>query len=217
MPKSELAKHLDAIQSSVATFLKPLGFRKKGRTHNRVTPGGLVHVINFQMGEYPIGEHYVIPGFRESFYGRFAVNLGVLLPCVREVEWQRPAPEFVQEDYCTIRSRLSSLAFGTDRWFDLTPDTSTLADTLVQLIERFGLPFFDRFPDYLAVLAYFDAHGDCPFQNAARAGLEAAIVAHHLGDVQRAQSLLRQANSTDHIGFRKYVSALASRLGHQVA
>lgn len=140
-----------------------------------MTTGGLVHVVNFQMGEYPIGEHYVLSGIRESLYGKFAVNLGVLLPCVCEAEWQNPTPDFVQEHYCSIRSRLSSLAFSTDRWFDLTPDTSTLATTLVQLLDRFGLRFFDQFPDYPAVLVYFDTHGDLPFQNAGRAALEAAI------------------------------------------
>lgn len=217
MPKSEFAKHLDAIQAGVAAFLEPLGFHKKGRTHNRTTTGGLVNVVNFQMGEYPIGEHYVIPGIRESFYGKFAVNLGVLLPCVREAEWQKPAPDFVQEYYCTIRSRLSSLAFGTDRWFDLMPDTSTLATTLVQLFDRFGLPFFEQFPDYPAVLAYFEKHGDFPLQNSGRAALEAAIVAHHLGDVETAQRLFTQAHSTDHKGFRQHVSTLANRLGHRVA
>jgi hypothetical protein len=164
-----------------------------------------------------IGKHYVIPGIRESFYGKFAVNLGVLLPCVREAEWQKPAPDFVQEYYCTIRSRLSSLAFGTDRWFDLMPDTSTLATTLVQLFDRFGLPFFEQFPDYPAVLAYFEKHGDFPLQNSGRAALEAAIVAHHLGDVETAQRLFTQAHSTDHKGFRQHVSTLANRLGHRVA
>jgi len=217
MPKSDFAKHLDEVQTRIAAFLKPLGFRKKGRTHNRTTKGGLVQVVNFQMGEYPIGEHYVIPGIRESFYGKFAVNLGVLLPCVREIEWQKPTPDFIQEPYCTVRSRLSSLAFGTDRWFELTTDTSTLATTLVQLLDKFGLPFLDQFPDYPAVLAYFDEHGDLPFQNSGRAALEAAIVAHHLGDSQRAQHLFERAHSTDHKGFREHVSTLASRLGHELA
>jgi hypothetical protein len=216
MPKSEIAKHLDTIQTSVTAFLKPLGFRKKGRTHNRTTAAGLVHVVNFQMGAYPIGEDYVISGLRESFYGKFTVNLGVLLPCVAEVEQQTPASPFVQEHYCTIRSRLSTLAFGADKWFELTPDTSALATTVVQLFDEFGLPFFEQFPDYPAVLAYFDAHGDLPFQTTDRAALEAAIIAHHLGDFQSARRLIIKAFSADHIGFREHVSKLANRLGYQV-
>src|SRR4051812_44692039 len=108
MPKSEFVKNLDIVQAKVNAFLKPFGFRKKGRTHNRTTAGGLVHALEFQMGAYPIGEEYVLPGVRESYYGRFTMNLGVLLPCIFEIEEQRPVPPFVSEAYCTIRTRLSS-------------------------------------------------------------------------------------------------------------
>lgn len=217
MPKSDFTKHLDAIQAHVARFLKPLAFRKKGRTYNRATEGGLVQVVNFQMGQYPIGEHYVIPGIRENYYGKFTVNLGVLLPCIWDVERQKPVPDFVQEYCCTIRGRLASLAFGIDQWFELMPETSALAATLVQLFDKFGLPFLDQFPDYAAVLAYFDAHGDLPFQNTGRAALEAAIVAHHIGNSQKARCLFAKAHSTDHKGFRQHVSTLANRLGYRVA
>lgn len=51
-PKSDFAKGLDAVQGAVHSFLKPLGFRKKGHTHNRATDGGLLHVINSQMGSF---------------------------------------------------------------------------------------------------------------------------------------------------------------------
>jgi hypothetical protein len=82
--KSEYVLRLDKIQKAVNQKLRPLGFRKLGRSHNRMTAGGLIHVVNFQMGEFPIGD-YVIPGLRENLYGRFAVNLGVLLPCVHRL------------------------------------------------------------------------------------------------------------------------------------
>jgi hypothetical protein len=217
MPSSDFVKYLDAVTKDINRFLKPLGFRKKGRTYNRGTEGGLVQIVNFQMGQFPIGEHYVIPGIRESFYGKFTVNLGILLPCVWETERQKSLPDFVQEYSCTIRERLSSLAFGTDKWFELTPDTSNLSATLVRLFDKFGLPFLDQFPNYAGVLNYFDAHGDLPCQNTGRAALEAAIVAHHLGELQKAQRLFARAQSTDHQGFRQHVSALATRLGYSVA
>lgn len=216
MPKSEFVKHLDIVQAHVAAFLKPLGFRRKGRTFNRTTAGGLTQAINFQMDKYPIGAHYLIPFFHSNLYGKFAVNLGVLLPCVYETECQKPAPDFMQEYHCTIRDRLSELAFGKDRWFEVTADTSTLATKLVQLLDKFGLPFLEQFPDYPAVLAYHQAHGVLPFQNPGRAALEAGIVAHHLGDAPAAQHLFARAHSTDHKGFRQHVSELANRLGYQV-
>jgi hypothetical protein len=214
-PKSEFAKGLDAVQAGVHSFLKPSGFRKKGRAHNRNTTGGLVHVVGFQMGQYPIGD-YVIPGLRESFYGKFAVNLGVLLPCVYEVERQQSPPDFVQEYHCTIRQRLGLLAFGEDRWFEITQDTAALATDVVALLDRFGLEFFEQFQSYGDVLSYFKVHGDFPFQNAGRASLEAALVAHHVRDGPLSVSLFAKAYATKHEGFQQHVAELAKRVGHTV-
>jgi len=208
--KSEFVAAMDAIQADVHRLLKPLGFNRKGRSHNRRTSGGLTHVVTFQMGQYPIGD-YVIPGLRESYYGRFTVNLGVLLPCIRELEDQRPAPAFAHEYHCTIRDRL---AFGEDRWFDIGTDTAGLGAQVVGLLDRIGLGFFDPFQSYEDVLVYYDAHGDLPFQNEGRATLEAALVAHHLHDASRAALLFARASATDHKGFREHVAELAARLGY---
>lgn len=212
-PKSEIAKNLDVIQGAVHSFLKPLGFRKKGRTHNRHTNGGLTHVVGFQMGAYPIGDCYVIPGLRESYYGRFVVNLGVLLPCVNEVEQQSPPGDFVQEHYCTIRRRLGVLAFGEDKWFEITSDTATLAATVVDLLDRFGLEFFEQFQSYNDVLSHYSVHGNLPSQNVGRASLEAALIAHHTGDEALARSLFAKAFATNHRGFQEHVAKLAKHIG----
>lgn len=80
--KSEVVLGVDFVQSSVSPLLKAAGFRKRGRSYNRGVGDGMVHVINFQTGQYPIGEGYEIPGLRESLYGYFTVNLGVHLPQV---------------------------------------------------------------------------------------------------------------------------------------
>ena len=44
--KIELKTHLDSIQKEIFLFLKPLGFKKKGRTFNRQTENGIYQVIN---------------------------------------------------------------------------------------------------------------------------------------------------------------------------
>ena len=206
---------LDAVQRATHAFLKPLDFRKKGRTHNRLTEGGLTQVINFQMGEYPVGNNYVIPGLRESLYGQFAVNLGVMLPCIYDAEHTNEPPATIQEYHCTIRERLSCLAFGKDTWLELTPDTEALSSTIVDLLDRFGLPFFDQFQSYEDVLKFYDEHGDLPFQNSGRASVEAALIAKELGDDALAGSLFDRAYSHDHKGFKKHVAAIASKHGHQ--
>ena len=211
-----LRPECDCRNSVVKTFLKPLGFLKKGRTHNRGTVEGLIHVVNFQMGAYPIGDHYVVPGVRESLYGKFAVNLGVLLPCVFEAEWKHPVSDFVQECQCTIRQRLGVLAFGEDQWFEIASDPSLTATSVVDLLERFGPRFFAQFQTYADVLVYYNEHGALPFQTAPRATLEAALIAHHVGNDALARSLFAKAYATDHEVFRHYVAELAERIGCKV-
>lgn len=211
--KSEVVAAMDAIQADVHRFLKPQGFGRRGRSHNRRTSGGLAHVVTFQTGQYPIG-NYVIPGLRESYYGRFAVNLGVLLPCIRELEHRLPAPAFAHDFHCTIRSRL---AFGEVCWFNIGSDTAGLGAQIVGLLDRTGLGFFDPFQSYEDVLVYYDAHGDLPFQNEGRAALEAALVAHHLHDASRAASLFARASTTGREVFRQYVAELAARFGYATA
>ena len=146
-PQSEFVRNLNAIQAAVQKFLKPLGFRKKGRSYNRLTCGELVQVINFQMGQYPIGKSYVIPGFRENYYGKYTVNLGVLLPCVYQTERQQPPNDFVQEYNCTIRERLTCLAFGKDEWFDLRNQTVAQATELSWLARSIWVKFSGTVPN----------------------------------------------------------------------
>jgi hypothetical protein len=211
--KSQLAQTLDTLQVATHSFLKPLGFRKKGRSHNRHSAGGLTHVVTFQMGQYPIGDNHVISRMRESYYGQFWVNLAVFLPCVYEVERQQPPPDFVQEYDCTIRQRLGTLAFGEDRCFDLTSDTMALTKELVVLLDRFGLIFLEQFQTYQDALSYYDRHGNLPFQNMGRASLEAAIIAFHMGNKTLSASLLAKAHATNQKGFQQHVAEIARRIG----
>ncbi len=41
MPKSVQVSLVDEVQAALDSKLKPLGFRRKGRTYNRVTQDGL--------------------------------------------------------------------------------------------------------------------------------------------------------------------------------
>jgi hypothetical protein len=92
---------LAAIQVYCRLGLFGDSHKKKGRTYNRLVQDGLVQAVNPQMGQYPIGD-YVIPGLRESHYGRFTINLGVALPAVRAIESGREFPVFIQEYECTF-------------------------------------------------------------------------------------------------------------------
>ncbi|MDD5141505.1 MAG: DUF4304 domain-containing protein [Verrucomicrobiales bacterium] len=212
MSKSEFVTGLDAVQSEVNSLLIPLGFRKKGRTHNRLTKGGLTHVVNFQREKY-VEQRRIFPQFWKKTYGKFAINLGVLLPCVYQAECPSSSTEFFQEYDCTIRRRLSPIAFS-DKWFEITDDTSDLAKTIVDLFQRCGLMFFDQFQTYEDVLSYYQKHNKLPFQNPDRASLEAALIAHHLGNAELARSLFGKAYAANHKGFQDHVAKLTKLVGY---
>jgi hypothetical protein len=83
---------------------------------------------------------------------------------------------FVQEYFCTIRTRISKLAFREEEWCHLDSHPCDLAVELVKLLDRFGLPFLDQFSDYDSVLAYYDEQGRLPFRDCEYSELVATIV-----------------------------------------
>ena len=182
MPKSEFSGGLDDILQPVTASLKHYEFRKGGRSYNRMREDGVIHVIGFQMGQFPIGD-YVIPGVRESYYGKFAINLGVFLPCVVEVERGPKSKRFFQDYDCQIRSRLRSApAEDKDQWWEIKPPYFERGQEIAALIETTGMPFLDKFTSYRSVLDYFEEHRKFPFQNPGRSALEAAILYRAVGN-----------------------------------
>ncbi|MGD0501715.1 MAG: DUF4304 domain-containing protein [Steroidobacteraceae bacterium] len=207
MSKSQFVAALDSVQTELTAYLKPLGFRKKGRTYNRGVGDGLVQTVNLQMGQYPIGD-YVIPGLRESLYGRFAVNLGIALPAVGVVEYDRSLPPFVQECQCHVRVRLSRLVFDEDVWFDLDHLVDRTAKDVVRHMDAAGVPFLRRFESYSAVLAEIDSAGCLPGSNDGRSALVGAMICFHLGNKDRARTYFDRAAdlAKDHKGFAGHVA-----------
>jgi hypothetical protein len=51
--KSAFAGNLDAVQVQLTRFLKPLGYRKRGRIFDRDAGKGMPQVINPRMAGYP--------------------------------------------------------------------------------------------------------------------------------------------------------------------
>jgi hypothetical protein len=217
MPKSKMVEALDTIQAPMTALLKLTGFKKSGRTYNRATEGGLVQVVNFQMGQFPIGE-YVIPGIRESFYGRFCVNLGVFLPCIPEIEHGRPRPKTIHEYDCEVRGRLGALAFKQqDVWWELDNQVAQTGATVARLMDEVGLPFLEEFESYDAVLEHLDQRGCLPSSNPGRGALAGAMICSHLGRADDAKRYfdLAEAAAVEarQSGFRSHVAAVRSSSG----
>lgn len=133
---------LDRIQEDISHNLKPLGFRKRGRTFNRRTDKRIVQVINFQMGQFPIGNQE-IPGLRESFYGKFTINLGILIEDLFILNAPGELKSFYQEYDCQIRKRLSHLLFYEDKWWTLSEEIDT--ELLFKQIEGTALNWLYQF------------------------------------------------------------------------
>lgn len=216
MAKSAFAAALDDVQKPLTTLLKGIGFKRRGRTYNRAVQDGMIHVVNLQMGQFPIGD-YVIPGLRESYYGRFTVNLGVFLPAVPEIESGRGSPAFVPEYHCEIRERLGFLAHGEDVWWDLDHRVAATATSVVELMDEKGVPFLDQYEDYSSVLSYLERSGHFPSSNKGRSALVGALICVARGERDRAATFFdratAEADRSKHRGFLGHVRDLRAQCG----
>ena len=143
--KSDNVQYLNEIQKEVHKYLKPLGFKKRGRTFNRQTENGVWQVINFQSGQFPVGENYVIPGFRESFYGKFTVNMGVIIKELYEIRIKGKEKAFYQDYDCQIRTRLSHLITENDFWWNITNDSKYISDQIIEGLNDKGISWLNMF------------------------------------------------------------------------
>jgi len=112
---------MDEVQSQLRPFLEQRGFRLRARTLNRTMSDGLVHVINFQMGQ-------------RWLQGKFTVNVGVYVPQVARVQYGPKESSFVQEPECCVRHRLGSLGpEHRDVWWDLPLEGASALDLHLRL------------------------------------------------------------------------------------
>jgi hypothetical protein len=193
MAKSKFAIKLDAIQKDVYDYLKPVGFRQRGRTFNRRFDNGLVHVINFQMGRYPVN-FVEIPRYKPDVYGMFTVNLGVFIPEIDAVVMNRERPGFILEYDCEIKDRLGPLIPpGRDVWWDLIADEETLSAEILTLLKQYGLPYLDRFSSREAIIREWQEYRmDIGFPP--RAALSIAVILAAQGKQSQAEEVLKQCD-----------------------
>lgn len=212
--KVELKTHLDNIQNEIFLFLKPLGFKKKGRTFNRQTEDGIYQVINIQSGRYEFGDKYVIPGFRENFYGKFTVNLGIMVKEIYELESHNKPKEIYQDYNCQIRERLSNLTIKQDHWWTISDDKNKPAKEVIDGLNSHGLDWLNNFETRNKIcknLGTFE--GSSP-----RAKLDIAIIELHR-DRAKAEKLFQDYYDNIEIknGHKEYVKGLADILGVKIS
>lgn len=199
-------------------LLKPLGFRRKGRTFNRQTEEGVLQIIALQAGPYEIGPPLPksVAHLRPDLYGKFTVNLGVF---VQEV-FERTNPGFlprgvVSDAHCAIRTRLSHITSHVDTWWPLTNETETLVDEIGALLIDVGVPFLDRFGTRDQIVKRWVSFNENELRITLVARLDVAMVLLKRGDVEGARALFREHLAKPDIlmNHAEYVRELSVRLG----
>jgi hypothetical protein len=213
-PKSKAMQAMDELQAGVRPFLKELGFRARWRAFNRPTTDGLTQVIEFQLGRFdPPGAHYV--GFRQNFYGKFTVNVGVYVPEVHKYTYAGGGDlSFVHEYDCDIRARLGNLApERRDIWWSFEAgNASELAAEIFRRLERDALPFLAQFETRDALLKRLLNEPSTPF--ASRPRIVCSIILATRGQRDKAKSLLsEQALEHRNHPHSIWVRDLADKLG----
>ena len=132
---------LDEIEKAVYSTLKPIGFKKKGRTFNREVEKGIIQVIHFQSGQYVQNE---IPGLKLNLKGKFTINLGVYVATLNQVYYPEDDKTFIKEYECHIRTRLPALSKGQDYWWTIKNSAAEIEKEIIEELKTFGLTWFDK-------------------------------------------------------------------------
>ncbi|MGE5354704.1 MAG: DUF4304 domain-containing protein [Deltaproteobacteria bacterium] len=209
--KDELKTRLDSIQKEIFNYLKPLGFKKKGRTFNRQTEDGIYQVINIQSGRYEFGDKYVIPGFRENYYGKFTINLGVMVTDIYELESHNKLKDIYQDYDCQIRTRLTHLTIKQDFWWPISSNTDETAKDIIQGLKSNGIQWLDTFESREKIIKNW---GNMADSNSPRAKLDVVLIVLRT-DSDKGKYLMQEYYDKIKIrnGHKEYVKSLADRLG----
>jgi hypothetical protein len=217
--KSPFVEQMDSVQKDLTAFLRPLGFRSKGRSYNRSCEDGVVQVIGLQMGQYEIGSRLPLPPalqhFQTDFYGQFTVNLGIFVREIWECGNPSPPKSIVQEYCCHIRRRLGrSDAIGKEYWWHLDQSTERLIADIIPMLNQDGLPFLERFSTRKAVIEEWIDFNENESRLSARARVDVAVILAKLGKLKEAAQLLQdQIQRTPNNGHAEYVRVLSQKLG----
>ena len=149
---------VNEIQKEVHKLLKPLGFRKFGRTEHRFVDGDISQVVNFQLGQAYLGDTHLL-----------TVNIAIGVPeCMYHLMGRQPETKKYYKEYeCNIRSEL-----GIE---------SIIADILRQLSDTV-LPAFAILNSREAILSHRREYPMLDSMNRHLILREEAMMLRHMGD-----------------------------------
>lgn len=173
---------VDEIEAEVYSHLKPLGFKKYGRTLHRFVSEDISQVIHFQSGK-PI----------HGMGGLMCVNLGIRIPeCVeRTFHPDTEMKKYYHEYECNIRSRLGTVSGKSETWYDLHNKTDKIIKSIIDEIDQYVLPAYEALNSREAMLTN---RKNYPFLDsmAHLVSLEECMIYGHLGNIEKAKELFEE-------------------------
>jgi hypothetical protein len=200
---------LDILQKEVFQFLKPIGFKKQGRTFNRTVDTGINQVINFQSGQFPLGDSYEIPGLRENLYGKFTINLGVCVSELYDILVSGKTKTFFQEYDCQIRTRLPVLLYGKDQWWNLNDNINETSNEMITGLKTKGFAWLELFENREKICQNLTIQSE---EYAPASKLKIALIILQTDKIKGARLLKEYYESLDNKSHKDYVVNLAHRL-----
>jgi len=165
MNTTSIITHLDRA-------LSPLGFRRHKATWNREN-GLFVDVLDIQISKAK---------------STVTLNIGVMERSVYAICWGRESDPFVEEPFCTVRTRIGELLEGKDKWWELQNVDDT-AEEMSLCITTQIIPFFERMHSMQEMCSWLVANGAPSPKNPLPAICLAALQ-HRLGEQIEACSVL---------------------------
>ncbi len=195
---------VDIIEKIVYEYLKPLGFRKHGRTLHRFVDNDISQVVNFQNG---------CPS--KGVYDILWVNLGIRIPECEERKFniEEPLKKYYHEYECNIRTRLGSLVDGKDTFYDLKKDPNKIGKDIVERLKKYVIPVFEILNSRDAILKHRKEYALFDQFNHHLILLEEAMIIGRRGDIAEAtrlfnayyQNALAKYNHNLEIGTKTYL------------
>jgi Domain of unknown function (DUF4304) len=190
--QTDFKTQLDIVEKEVYAKLKITGFKKNGRTFNKRLDDGIVQVINFQSGQYPIGENYVVPGLRENLYGKFVVNLGVCVENLYKLQHPTEIKKYYKEYECHIRDRLGTLLTGQDHWWTIIDNNKKITEEIISGLETKGFEWFSGIDTKEKIISNY---GKLPYDASPRTKLDIALIIW-LDDKDKGSELFKEYYSS---------------------
>ena len=206
---SDFKTILDNLQKEVFLSLKPIGFKKQGRTLNRTVNKGIIQVINFQSGQFPLGDSYEIPGLRENLYGKFTINLGVCVSELYDILVSTKTKTFFQEYDCQIRTRLPILLYGKDQWWNLYENSIDTSMQIITGLQNTGFAWLELFDSREKICQNLTIQ---PEEYSPASKLKIALIILQSDKIKGTRLLKEYYESLDNKSHKDYVMNLAQQL-----